>query len=371
MSAPAHAGLLRLARPEIVELAAYEHAAWEPGLERLHANELPWRIGGDGTEAGLNRYPEPQPRQLIERLASLYSTEPERVLVCRGSDEAIDLLVRAFCRPGCDSICICPPTFGMYAVAARIQGAAVMRVPLERAHGFALQARALLERCGGAADGGRGDLKLVFVCSPNNPTGNLLEEAELVRLGAALEGRALLVVDEAYIEFAQAASLVRHAATLPNLVVLRTLSKAYGLAGARCGALLAAPELVRLLRKIIPPYALTQHSIETVLSLTEPAPLAAARERVAAIIRARSELQQSLAQCPGVAQVWPSAANFLLVEFHDATRVFEALHRSGLLVRDVRSQPALERALRITVGTAEQNARLLAVVRAAGGGGRV
>ena len=133
-----------LARPDIVALAPYEHAAWRPELERLHANELPWRPSGDATRAGLNRYPEPQPRELVERLASLYGVAPADVLATRGSDEGIDLLIRAFCRGGSDAILVCPPTFGMYAVAAAIQGAALLKVPLRAASGFALDEAALL-----------------------------------------------------------------------------------------------------------------------------------------------------------------------------------------------------------------------------------
>src|SRR5688572_7095241 len=138
--------LTDLARPEIVSLKSYEHAAWERGLERLHANELPWRASGDNSDAGLNRYPEPQPRELVEKLASLYSVEPTNVLVGRGSDEMIDLLVRVFCRAGQDGVLICPPTFGMYAVSARIQGAEVVAVPLRAELDFSLDEGALLDR---------------------------------------------------------------------------------------------------------------------------------------------------------------------------------------------------------------------------------
>jgi histidinol-phosphate/aromatic aminotransferase/cobyric acid decarboxylase-like protein len=136
-----------LARPDIVALKPYEHATWEPSLERLHANELPWRTGADNSDAGLNRYPEPQPHALVEALANLYGVAPEYVLVGRGSDEAIDLLTRAFCRAGQDAVLVCPPTFGMYSVSARIQGADVITVPLRSDAAFAIDERALLERC--------------------------------------------------------------------------------------------------------------------------------------------------------------------------------------------------------------------------------
>ncbi len=351
---------LALARPEILDLKPYEHAAWEPELERLHANELPWRSSEDATGAGLNRYPEPQPRALVERLASLYGVSPAHVLVGRGSDEAIDLLTRAFCRAGADSVIVCPPTFGMYAVAARIQGAEVVRVPLDAQRGFALDERAVLEQS--ARRPGAGQVKLVYVCSPNNPTGNLVDEPALLRLADALAGRALLVVDEAYLEFSGAPSLARHVASHSHLVVVRTLSKAHGLAGARCGTLIAAPEVVRLLRKIIPPYALTQPTIETVLTALEPEPLEAARHRVALIRAERERLREALSACNGVVRVFPSVANFLLVEFQDASEAFTRARAAGLLVRDVRAQPGLGRHLRITVGTPEQNARLIAAL---------
>ncbi len=348
---------LALARPEIVDLQPYDHASWEPALERLHANELPWRSSGDATLAGLNRYPEPQPRALVERLASLYGVAPAELLVGRGSDEAIDLVTRAFCRAGTDSVIVCPPTFGMYAVAARIQGAGVVRVPLDAERGFALDARAVLEHSAR-------HVKLVYVCSPNNPTGNLAEESALLGLAEALAGRALLVVDEAYIEFSGAPSLARHVASHPHLVVVRTLSKAHGLAGARCGALIAAPEIVALLRKIIPPYALTQPTIETVLAALEPARLEASRSRVALIRAERERLSAALSGCAGVKQVLPSVANFVLAEFDDASAAFARARAAGLLVRDVRSQPGLGRHLRITVGTPEQNNRLIAALEA-------
>jgi histidinol-phosphate aminotransferase len=341
----------QLARPEIVALAPYEHASWEPALTRLHANELPWRSDADPSAAGLNRYPEPQPRALVEALAALYAVAPASVLVGRGSDEAIDLLTRAFCRAGEDAVLICPPTFGMYSVSARIQGAQVVTVPLTPA-GFALDERAVLERCTGA-------VKLVFLCSPNNPTGNLLDEATVLAIAGRLAGRAMLVVDEAYLEFAGAASLARHLGRLPHLAILRTLSKAHAVAGARCGALIADPEVVALLRKIIPPYAITQMTLETVLPLLSPAALAATAERIARICRERERMTAALAELPRVQRVWPSAANFLLVALADPQDGYSRARQAGLLVRDARRYPGLSSCLRVTIGTPEQNGRLL------------
>jgi histidinol-phosphate aminotransferase len=341
-----------LARPDIVALKPYQHAAWEPGLERLHANELPWRPADDDSRAGLNRYPEPQPQALIERLAELYAVAPSTVLVGRGSDEAIDLLTRAFCRAGRDAVLVCPPTFGMYSVSARIQGAEVLQAPLLAASGFALDEPTLLERWTPA-------VKLIFLCSPNNPTGNLLDEAAIVRIARRLVGRALLVIDEAYLEFAGRPSLARLVTELPNLAILRTLSKAHGLAGARCGTLIADPEIIALLRKIIPPYAIPQLTLEAVLDRLTPEARARSRAALEQLLAERARLQRALPQLARVTRVWPSDANFILAEFDDAGAALARAREAGLLVRDARGYPGLGRALRITVGTPEQNGRLL------------
>lgn len=350
--------ILALARPEIRALKPYSHAAWQPGLVRLHANENPWRDEADATAAGLNRYPEPQPAALVARIADLYGVAPERVLVGRGSDEGIDLLLRAFCAAGQDRIVTCPPTFGMYRVAAAIQGAGVVEVPLDRSRGFALDAPAVLAAAGAGA-------KLVFLCSPNNPTGNRLDADAIRAVIEGLAGRALVVVDEAYAEFAPGASLVPWLDRHPQLVILRTLSKAYGLAGARLGAVLAAPAVIELLRRMIPPYALTVPTIEAALAALSPAGLARCRARVDLLIAERDRLATALGQLPLVERVWPSDANFLLVECADAGRLLAAGIRGGLLVRDLRGQPGLERCLRISVGTPAENDRLVASLEAA------
>ena len=344
--------LTGIARPEIQALRPYEHAGWEPGLVRLHANELPWRNDTDQSVEGLNRYPEPHPFALANRLGELYGLPGEWVLATRGGDEAIDLLARAWCSEGRHDVIITPPTFGMYAVCARVQGAGVVTVPLVRERGYGFDPQALR-----AALGPR--VKLVYLCSPNNPTGNSMDRAAVLALARELEGRALLVVDEAYVEFSTQPSLVPELAGHPSLVLLRTLSKAHALAGARCGALLAQPEVVALLRKVIQPYAVTQLTIEAVFAALAPAPLARSHERIASVLAERPRLAAALAALPGVARVWPSDANFLLVEFVDAGNALSRSHAAGLLVRDFRAAPTLGQALRITIGTREQNDRLL------------
>lgn len=355
--------VLDLARPEIRALEPYSHAAWQPHLERLHANEMPWRAQGDNSVAGLNRYPEPQPAELIARLAQLYDVAPEQVLAGRGSDEAIDLLVRAFCRAGTDGVLICPPTFGMYAVAAGIQGATIERVPLQAGAGFALDRERVLAACSR-------NVKLLFLCSPNNPTGSLIDSADIEALCASLAESAVVVVDEAYVEFSGRPSCVQLLPRYPNLVVLRTLSKAYALAGARIGALVASPDIVSLLRRIIPPYALPSPAVEAALTLLQPPQLAFAAARIETVLSERGRLAERLGRLPQIERVWPSAANFLLVECQNPDQILDAARSAHLIVRDVRRQPQLERCVRISVGTPEQNDRLSAAIAAVDGDGR-
>ena len=345
--------VLSLARPDILELQPYQHARWDPSLERMHANEMPWRAQGDNTQAGLNRYPEPQPHALVERMALLYGVPAANVLVGRGSDEAIDLLVRAFCRAGQDNVVITPPTFGFYKVAARIQGAGVIEVPLLR-DGFGLDLPAVIEA-------GR-RAKIVFLCSPNNPTGNMLDEAAILAVCRELSDRALVCLDEAYIEFARRASLAAQLAEFPNLVVLRTLSKAYALAGARLGTLVAGSDIVALLRRIIPPYAIPASTIEQVVGLTEAPQRAIAAARIRTLLDERETARHRLDGMASVIRVHPSDANFLLVEFRDAPAALEAGKDAGLLIRDFSSVPGLANHLRISIGTPDQNERLLAAL---------
>ena len=344
--------VITLARPEIVTLKPYAHAAWLPSLTRLHANEAPWRPTGDATVAGLNRYPEPQPRALIERLAALYGVPAACVLATRGADEAIDLLSRIYLRAGTDSILQCTPTFGMYQVAARIQGGGVIDVALDRERGWAVDPDRFLAAW-------QPQIKLVYLCSPNNPTANLLDANSLEKICATLEGKAIVVIDEAYIEWSRSSSCVPWLRRFSTLAILRTLSKAHALAGARIGALLANPQLVELARRIIPPYALAQPAVEAALRALEPAELAAAQLRLEALLTEREYLARGLAKSPLVEKIWPSFTNFLLIECRDADQFMGNTTAGGLIVRDLRAHPLLPRALRISVGTRVQNDALL------------
>ena len=347
--------VLDLARPEIRAMQPYSSARMEAsgGQVLLNANESAWAPAGDDG-LGCNRYPEPQPAMLIDTLAALYGVRREQLLVGRGSDEAIDLLVRAFCRAGEDAILIQPPTFGMYAVCARIQNAGVIEVPLT--DDFTLDVDAVLAAVTPA-------VKLVFVCTPNNPSGQGVPRASIERLLQALVGRALLVVDEAYVEFADQGSIADLLDRYEHLAVLRTLSKAWALAGARIGSLLAHAEVITLLRRIMPPYPLPLPCVAAALAAFSAAGQDEARRHIASVRAQRERMRAALAALPGVRAVLPSQANFLAVRFHHAGAVQQKLLAAGIVVRDVRRYPNLADALRITIGTPQENARVLAVLQ--------
>lgn len=355
MSRDPVAVIIDLARPAIRALTAYSHAHWDPKLERLHANESPWAPPAQSDSLALNRYPEPQPEALVQAMAAYYGVGSQSVLLGRGSDEAIDLLTRVFCEAGRDTVTILPPTFGMYAVAAQIQGARLHEAPLKP--DFSLD----LDAVGRSLDQGS---KLIWLCSPNNPTGNSLGRAAIEAVLALAEGRALVVVDEAYAEFSAEASWCHEVASRPGLAVLRTLSKAHGLAGIRLGALIAHPAVIALARKIIPPYAVPQPTADAALRALQPAVLAVTQARIADLIAERERVAAALPQSPWVTRVHPSAANFLLVASEAPQTILQRAEQSGLLLRNFTGRGGLAGAVRISIGSREQNNRLLAALEA-------
>jgi len=353
--------VIALARPELLRLQPYSSARMEAssGSVWLNANELPWSPG-IVTSAGLNRYPQPQPPELLDALAALYGVRAAEVFVGRGSDEAIDLLTRAFCAAGASNVVINPPTFGMYAVAARIQGAAVREVPLLSRQGYALDVPGILAAV-------TAQTRLVYVCTPNNPTGNAVGAEPLRQLAEALRGRALLVVDEAYAEFADAAPGLPLRSAYEHVVVLRTLSKAHGLAGARIGVAVADTEVIQLLRRIMAPYPLPGPSVAAALAALQPAALADTRSRVALLREERARLGAALAVSNEVIEVLPSQANFLAVRLRDPQATYERLAAAGIIVRSLSRYAGLTDALRFSVGTPDENGALLAALPSTAG----
>ena len=345
-----------LLRPEIRELRPYKAADYVGGLIRLNANETPWRPPGDDSRDGLNRYPEPRPAELTERLTDFYGVDQGQLLVTRGSSEAIDVLIRSFCRAGQDSIIICPPTFGMYEVYARIQGAAVQQVPLEKAAGYSLPVDGILREW-------LPTTRLAFVCSPNNPTGNRIPDVDVDRLCAGIAGRGVVVLDAAYQEFAEADSMHELLARHDNLVVLRTLSKALSLAGVRCGVLIGRQELVDLLGRVLPPYCFPTTSQDAVLRSLVPEAQQELASRRTLIIAERQRLMAELPGVPGIDRVWPSAANFILIESTDAPALVARARSARILLRDFSWDPLLPGCVRITVGSPDENDQLLEALR--------
>jgi histidinol-phosphate aminotransferase len=354
--------VLDLARPDLRALRPYQPGEWEPGMTRLNANESPWRLPSDPTARGLNVYPPPRPAALRRALAGYYGTEIANLLVTRGSSEAIDVLIRGFCRADRDSILITPPTFDMYRVYATIQAASIQRAPLMAAQDFAFDLEAVLA----AVDS---STRIVFVCSPNNPTGTVIDRGDLAALAEALEGRALLVVDAAYQDYADDQGLDALRTRFEHVVVLRTLSKFVALAGARCGVVLAAPVVIDFLENVLPPYQFPTPSIEIVLEALKPESLAVARERVAGTLAERRRLTNALRAIDNVIEVYPSQANFVLARLKDRDAFVAAARRGGVLVRTFNGDAALADCVRITVGLPDDNTRLLDAVAAGAGHG--
>jgi histidinol-phosphate aminotransferase len=319
--------LTRLARPEIldlppVDLAANANDLFGPDAIKLDANENPYPpLVADPLAGDVNRYPEPQPARLRATMAALYGVRPENLVVTRGADDAIEILIRTFCRPAADAVSICTPTFSAYAQFARLQGARVLDVPLNERFYFAPDAFL-------AAVRDEHSLKLAFICSPNNPTGNLVPAADIIRVADALPDT-IVVVDEAYIEFSELPSLAATAAVRDNLVVLRTLSKAYGLAGARVGCAIGTPELIGLISRALPPYPLPTLAISAALSTLSPSRRAVHVQRIAQLKTARDALAVRLAASPVVQSVRNGGGNFLFWRSPTPRRLPPACARSA------------------------------------------
>lgn len=350
---------LELLRPDLRDFAGYASArrGMATGHVWLNANESPSPSPIDGSRR-LNRYPDPQPGALREQLAALYGVTPAQLMVTRGSDEGIDLLVRGFCRAGIDPVLIATPCFGMYAVCARLQDAPLVAVPLiDDGDDWRFD----LERI--AATALARQARLVFLCSPGNPTGQALCVDEIESLLARLRGRALLVIDEAYVEYGDEASATGLLAAQPGLVVLRTLSKAHALAGARIGALLGDPDLVSALRNLSAPYPVAAPSADAALAALRDESLAETGKRIGLARRQRDSLRAALLKEAGVRAVYRSQGNFLLARFENADAVLDRWLAAGIVVRDMRAMPGLQDALRISIGTPTENAALLAALR--------
>lgn len=344
-----------LARENVRNLTPYQSARRLGGNGDvwLNANEYPTAVEYALTLQTLNRYPECQPKMVIERYAAYAGVKPEQVLVSRGADEGIELLIRAFCEPGKDAVLYCPPTYGMYSVSAESFG--VERRTVQTLENWQLDLPGIAENID--------SVKVIYVCSPNNPTGQLINPEDLRALLEMARGKALVVADEAYIEFCPQATLAGWLNEYPHLVVLRTLSKAFALAGLRCGFTLANEEVINLLMKVIAPYPLSTPVADIAAQALSPQGITAMRERVAEIVVNRQYLMSGLRDIPCVEQVFDSETNYVLARFTASSAVFKSLWDRGIILRDQNKQPSLSGCLRISIGTREECERTLAALR--------
>ena len=327
----------------------------------LNANELPWPLisYSESTDHGvhtLNRYPEPQHAGLVTLLADEYKLSRENVLLTRGSDDGIDLLLRVFCRAGKDTILDCPPSFGMYRIAAQVQGAKILAVP-RKEESLSLDTDAILE-----AAGEDDPPRLIFLTSPSNPTGDLVDPGFLDDLLRLTRERAIVVVDEAYAEFTGSSGFSGLIREHQNLVILRTLSKGFASAALRCGAVLADSGIISLLRRVMPPYPLATPVIDLASRLFSPEIRALQASYLEKVVTNKAFLIEFLEQQPFMRKIWPGEANFVLAKVDDAPGLVAHCARNEIIIRMFKEEPLLENCVRISVGTASEMALLKGVL---------
>ena len=333
-----------IARKAIVDFAAYSARGGSTSALHLDANESPYAPPPVKGAAGYNRYPEQQPPALLQRLADLYGTTTDRLMVGRGADEAIEVLLRTFCEDGQDNILICSPTFGYYKTCAQIQGAGIIDVPLTQDYQW--DTKAVLKAAKSAKT-----LKVIFLCTPNNPTGTVITDDLVEQLCTACPNT-LIVIDEAYEEFSSAPSYISKTETYQNLIVMRTLSKAYALAGVRGGVAIADPRVIKLMLKVLPPYPIARPVEDAILAALSPAAMSTHAARLEEWLSERERMFTELQKSPYIAKVWPSEANFLLINVKDDEALMRELSRRQVKIRDYRSTTGH---MRISIGSPEEN----------------
>ncbi len=337
----------KLAREELIDMVPYQSA------RRLQAgngafNSKIWLNANESSGSGIyqvnsdciNRYPDFQPDSLLDAYSEYCQLDKKQILATRGADEGIELLIRTFCRAYQDNIVICPPTYGMYAISAENHGAGVIKIPLLNNE---LDIDALSQQVGNA--------KVVFLCSPGNPTGNILPAAQVEQTIQNFQDSAIVVVDEAYIEFSPENSAASWLVKYPNLVVLRTLSKAFALAGLRCGFTLASEEIITMLSKVIAPYPISAPVADIASKALNKEGLVQMDIRVREVSKLREELSTWLCAQTWCETVFSSNANFVLFKTARKDEIFSLLTEQGILIRDQSKQPQLQNCLRISIGS--------------------
>lgn len=313
----------------------------------LDANENSY---GSPLEKNYNRYPDPLQLDLKDAISKIKGVPIENTFLGNGSDEAIDLLYRAFCEPGKDNVVILPPTYGMYEVSANINNVEIRKVNL--LSNFQLDLDGIAE----AIDD---NTKLIFICSPNNPTGNSIVRTDIETILANFKG--LVIIDEAYINYAKQRTFIKELTEYPNLVVMQTFSKAWGLAALRLGMAFAARPIIDVLNKVKPPYNINQATQDIALEALKN--IEQVNEWIKITVEERERLSSNLLDLPSVKKIYPSDANFILVEVEDASRTYNALVELGIIIRDRSKVTLCEGCLRITIGTKAENEILLGALK--------
>jgi histidinol-phosphate aminotransferase len=338
--------LNKLTRDNIKKLVPYSSARDEFSGEAkvfLDANE---NSLGSPLIKWYNRYPDPHQVKLKEAISKVKNVSPEKIFLGNGSDECIDLLYRCFCNPGKDNVIICPPTYGMYEVSANINDVEVRKAPLlENFQLDLIHLENLVDE----------NTKLIWICSPNNPTGNSMNREDVETILNNFNG--IVVVDEAYINFSRQKSFIQELEDYPNLVVMQTFSKAWGLAALRLGMAFASKEIIDTLSKVKPPYNINQATQDFALQALEE--VGQVNDMITELVEMREALKGVFERIPFVREVYPSDANFLLVKMTDARKIYEYLLTKGIVVRDRSNVKLCDDCLRITVGTEQDNTALV------------
>jgi len=347
--------LKNLIRKHYIDLEGYVSAGMEAGKDKrnvfMNANENPFELPG---LEGWNRYPEPQPPALLDAYAKAYDVRPEQIIMTRGADEAIVILTKLFCEPHEDGILICPPTFGMYQVDASAMPANVIEVPLIKQDGtFTLNENGMIA----ASD----KAKMIFICSPNNPTGTSFDHDVIARIAKAVEGKSAIILDETYAEFSEQDSFTGRLGEHPNVIILRTLSKSYSMAGMRMGCFISGDtDFTALIRaKCLDAYPLPRASIAAALHVLSDEIRPLAMENIKTLLTERDRLREGFEASPLVRYIYPSDANFLLIEMERAKEFIDFCKAQNIILRDFSSKPMTEGCIRISPGLPEDNDKLL------------
>lgn len=344
-----------LVRNNILHLKPYQSARKliTSGKIWLNANEYPIAPNYKFRNTQMHRYPTSQPTTVINYYAKYAGVQPNQILVSRGADESIELLMKVFCNPGKDYIIFCPPTYGMYKTSAEILGINYKAIPKNKY--WQLDLLTIQSQLH--------NVKLIYICHPNNPTGNVIHLNNLKKLLKIIHNKALLISDEAYIDFYPDASLARWLPKYPNLIILRTLSKAFSLAGLRCGFTLANANIIKLLNKVIAPYPLPLPVIDIAEQALSFKGIRYTKNRINIIKNNRDILATGLKKCPCVQKIFNSHTNYILVQFHPKYQVFNTLLHQGIVLRDQSHQPGLIHCVRITVGTYNECQHLISILK--------